>query len=293
MAGDIEWIKEELEKIQSLPTLPVIASRLLNMLDSSNVSMGEVSKIIVVDPALTSRILKIANSPYYGMRNRIDTIKLALVILGINEIKNVLLSISLFRTFSGEQDEYAFDSKTFWIHSMATAHFAKKLAKDFRLKSHGEDFTAGLIHDIGKIIIAQYFGEFIPDIEKAIQENNIPNYEAEEKVLGLAHMDIGAWLAEKWKLPPHLIHTIRYHHYAHLSEDNELLCTVVALANLTANFHQFGNDPMADLDSIMNFRGWKLIEEAGSVNEGFDRQEYIMSLAEEADAINAYVQALL
>ncbi len=292
MAGDIDWIKEELEKIQSLPTLPVIASRLLNMLDSKTVSMADISKIIVVDPALTSRILKIANSPYYGMRNRIDTIKLALVILGINEIKNVLLSISLFRTFSMDDEEFQFDSKTFWIHSMATAHFAKKLAKDFRLKSHGEDFTAGLIHDIGKLIIAQYFTEFIPDIRKTMQKESIPNYEAEEKILGLSHMDIGAWLAEKWKLPAHLIQTIRFHHYAHLSEEHTLLCTIVALANLIANFHQFGNDTHADLDSILNFKGWEMIE-TSITQEEFNRQEYIMSLSEESEAIEAYVQALL
>ncbi len=292
MAGDIDWIKEELEKIQSLPTLPVIASRLLNMLDSRQVSMSDISKIIVVDPALTSRILKIANSPYYGMRNRIDTIKLALVILGINEIKNVLLSISLFRTFTTNDDEFQFDSQTFWVHSMATAHFAKKLAKDFKLKSHGEDFTAGLIHDIGKLIIAQYFSEFLPDIDNAIKTDNIPNYEAEERVLGLSHMDIGAWLADKWKLPAHLIQTIRYHHYAHLTEEHQLLCTIVGLANLIANFHQFGNDPMADLDSILNFKGWELIE-TSIQQEDYNRQEYVLSLSEESDAVNAYVQALL
>jgi len=286
MPGDIDQIRSELEKIQSLPTLPVIATKLLNMIDQENVSMTEVSKVIVVDPALTSRVLKIANSAYYGVRNHIDTIKLALVVLGIAEIRNVLLSVSLFRTFNDVDEEESFDQNAFWRHSIAVAHLAKKFARDFRIRTHGEEFTAGLIHDIGKIIIAQYFSYTLPDIHEAMQGK--PNYEAEEQVLGLSHMDIGAWLAEKWKIPEHLTETIRFHHHPHLVMQNPLLSHLVCLADAAANCCGMGEIPILR-EQVLAHPSWECIIGQSGLSTQVDLAAYLDTLDGESDEVDKYL----
>ena len=289
MSANIEYVRNELEKIKSLPTLPVIATKLLHMVDQPDVSMTEISKIIVVDPALTSRVLKIANSPYYGVRNRIDTIKLALVVLGLAEIRNVLLSVSLFRTFGSMDDDDGFDQESFWRHSIAVAHFAKKIARDFRIRTHGEEFTAGLLHDIGKIIIAQYFSDAMSDIRNLMDVKGMPVYEAEEQALGLSHMDIGAWLAEKWKIPDHLTESIRYHHYPNLVMENPLLTNLVCLANLIANYLGINQDPPPLHDDLVNHTSWGVLAEHSGLNTEIDVEGYLASLEDEKDEVDKYM----
>lgn len=289
MPADINYVKSELEKISSLPTLPVIAMKLLHMIGQPEVSMTEVAKLIVVDPALTSRVLKIANSPYYGVRNRIDTIKLALVVLGLSEIRNVLLSVSLFRTFGSVEDEDGFDQNNFWRHSIAVAHFAKKLTRDFRIRTHGEEFTAGLLHDIGKIIIAQYFEDTLSEINSLVKNKGLEPYEAEEKVLGLSHMDIGAWLGEKWKIPEHLTEAIRFHHYPHLLMDGPMLASIVCLANHIANYYEINVSPPPEKDEIVNHAAWGVLIEHGGLTAEIDIESYIDSLAAETEEVDKYM----
>ncbi|MCD4827951.1 MAG: HDOD domain-containing protein [Candidatus Cloacimonetes bacterium] len=289
MPADIEYIRSELEQIKSLPTLPIVASKLLHMMDKPDVSMVEISKLIAVDPALTSRVLKIANSPYYGVRNRIDTIKLALVVLGLSEIRNVMLSVSLFRTFSRSDGDSRFDQEAFWRHSIAVAHFAKKIARDFRIRTHGEEFTAGLLHDIGKIIIAQYFGDTLGQIKSLTEIAGMPVFEAEEKALGLSHMDIGAWLADKWKIPQHLTKTIRFHHFPHLVIDNPLLTNLVCVANLVANYNGLNLDPPPDYDDLVNHDSWKVLCEHSGLSSEIDIEGYIETLEDEKDGVDKYM----
>jgi putative nucleotidyltransferase with HDIG domain len=290
MPVDIELIKEELEHIQSLPTLPTIATKLIHLLDSESVSMQALAKVMVLDPALTSRILKIVNSAYYGVRNQIDTIDLALVLLGMNEVRNVLLSVSLIRTF--QVQDSGFKIRDFWEHSIAVAHFAKTIAHDLRLPTHGEEFTAGLLHDIGKLIIAQYFPEDAVEIKDVIEADEISNFEAEEKVLGLSHMDIGAWLAEKWKIPEHIANTIRYHHYPQLVMNDKALVHLVSLADELAHYYHFGTGVHPDMPHLVESESWKVLNEhAGRTLTNVE--EYLLERNTDMETIRNYITVAL
>jgi len=201
----------------------------------------------------------------------------------------VLLSVSLFRTFGSLDEEGAFDQELFWKHSIAVAHLAKKIARDFRIRTHGEEFTAGLLHDSGKIIIAQYFEETLTDMHVAMEQRGIPIYEAEEQVLGLSHMDIGAWLADKWKIPEHLTETIRYHHHPHLVLENPLLTHLVCLANLTANYLGINVDPPPAMDAVVSHESWGVIGGFSGLSSPVDVAAYLESLAQEKDEVDKYM----
>ena len=151
-------LEKKLDSINNIPTLPSLASQLLELLGSVDVSMTKISKIMEVDPSMTAKVLKTVNSAYYGLRKKVDTLRMAFVILGLNEVSDIVLGLSVVQTFSTKTNT-EFDLKRFLEHSAITANITKKITKTFRIPTHGEEFTAGILHNIGKTIIHQYLEE--------------------------------------------------------------------------------------------------------------------------------------
>ena len=154
--------KEEiLAKIrQDLPTLPTVVTRIMNIVLDDKSSVGDVSKIVRLDSALTSKVLRVVNSAAFALPQKISTLDHAMAILGFDMLKKLFLSISIFDNLSQEdQVGYFFNKSHFWCHSLATANVASNIAKELKYKSSDEAYVAGLLHDIGKIIIEQTMGE--------------------------------------------------------------------------------------------------------------------------------------
>lgn len=237
MPKTINEIQKVLNQIDNLPTLPIIASELIRVLGNSNASMGQISELMNNDQSITARVLKIANSAYYGIRNKVDTLRTALVILGVNEITNIVIGVSLIKVFDTE-NEKLFSHQDFWKHSIYTAHLSRWLSKELGIPFHGEEFTAGLIHDIGKIILDQYFHpEFVNIIKYMDLFPQDQVYEIEQKVLGATHMELGYWLADRWKIPQHIQSAILYHHRPDKAPDNIELCCLVDIADTISNYY--------------------------------------------------------
>jgi len=233
---DLIDIEKDLNEIANLPTISVIASKLLDMLVNDNIAMGSISELMQHDPAITAKVLKIVNSAYYGLRKEIDTLKMALVLLGINEITNIVMSLSLFRGFSLDDKSVSeFNRELFWEHSSITAYFSQFLGRQMGMKLHGEEFTAGLIHDIGKIILDQYYSEDFSTIVNLSNEHSIRNVEAEKAIIGITHADIGALIARKWKLPEKLAVVIKYHHNVPKAESDVDLSALICIADILAH----------------------------------------------------------
>jgi putative nucleotidyltransferase with HDIG domain len=281
-------VRQKLQKIDNLPTLPVVASKLLEMLSSDNTSMGQIAEVLSTDPALTSKVLKISNSAYFGVTKRIDTIRLALVVLGMKEINNILLSISLFKTFP-DDSELDFDRKEFWTHSIAVGYLAQHITKSFGIATHGEEFTAGLIHDIGKIILEQYFHDDFIEILQLIDEDGVKDFEAEEKILGVTHPDLGAWLARKWRIPSHLVEAIRYHHMPSFAQKNKLLPAIVNISNSIANFYEIGMSANHGHVHPTEAAGWDILK--SKIRKNVNIEEFVDSIADRKEDILQYAEA--
>lgn len=224
-------IKEKILATGDLPTLPLVALEVTRLAENPLTSVVEMVRLIRNDPSLTARILRVANSSYYGMPRRIDSLNTALVVLGMKEISNLVTSISVVKTFSGAEED-DFDMQAFWEHSAGCAEIARVIASKLHLHFHGAEFTAGLLHDVGKIVLDQHFHtEFLAARELRLAEQ-IPSSEAERRVLGVDHAEIGAWLAETWSLPPAIAEAIRYHHEPQLASVNSVLTGVIHLSDV-------------------------------------------------------------
>ncbi|MCD6318396.1 HDOD domain-containing protein [Candidatus Aerophobetes bacterium] len=233
-------IKQITDEIESLPTLPGVVSQIIELTSDPKTSFKDLSRIISEDQTLTARILKLVNSAYYGFPRRISTITHALIILGFNEIKNITFATSILRTF-GESDNLGdFNREEFWKHSLGCALASKMLAKTLRYRISGQAFTAGLIHDIGKIILDQYLHKSFAQIIEKVQSENISIREAEKDVLGITHAEIGAWLAKKWNLPAEIEEAIKFHHLPDKAIINPQLTAIVHLSDILVRMESIG-----------------------------------------------------
>jgi putative nucleotidyltransferase with HDIG domain len=237
--GDAKYYLNRLNTIRDVPTMPEILFRLNQMFQDEDVSIEKIGHLIETDQAISSKILMLVNSAFFGFRSRVSSISHALMILGFNTVRNAAISVSLVDAMRIRQSR-GFDVTEFWRHSIAVAVAAKYLAKQIRLKDPDNAFAAGLLHDIGKLVMLQYLPELFDRAWESVCRENISFHDAEHNYLPIDHAVIGAHLARKWHFPPLLIEAIAHHHKPpELSEDIELAVTV-HLADLAANHFQMG-----------------------------------------------------
>ena len=233
-------IKRITESIIGLPTLPTVVAKMIELVDNPRTSASSLARLIAADQALTARILKLANSAYYGFSREISTVNMAIVVLGFNTVKDMGLSLSVFDVFKSGKPNTSFDLTRFWEHSIACGIASRMLARSYRTRFTGEAFVAGLLHDIGKVILNQYFQEeFLAIIED--QRRGITLEEAETGIIGTRHTQIGSWLAEKWNLPRIISRTLLYHHEPWAPDKENLFIAIVSLADHLCHLCGFGH----------------------------------------------------
>ena len=227
-------IEKKLSEIKDLPTLPVIAMELNSMLQDTKSSADNVSSIIEKDQAIATKVLKLINSAFFGVRSQVTNINDAVVLLGFNSIRNIVLSVSVIKAFSKSSAGDKFDISDFWKHSIAVAITSKYISGNSGIGEPEDCFTGGLLHDIGKIILAQYFTDLFFQIINDMDTENLPFSKAEKKYTGgMGHAKIGAFLTEKWKFPLNLTETIKQHHS--VIDTMSDLGTVVHTADIIVN----------------------------------------------------------
>ncbi len=226
-------IREKVQSIVQLPALPGVAKKALEMMDDPKTSTSSLGRIISSDQALTAKVLKIANSPFYGFPKKISTIEFAIIVLGYDALKEIVISTSLVSSLEETSDSW-FNSKTFWDHAIACGTLARRLARDLGYRVNGEVFVAGLLHDMGISILNRYFREEFHRIVGIVRETDLTFLEAEESVLGTTHAEIGAWLAGRWNLPDHLIEAIMLHHTPAKAMHNPDLVSLIHCADVLA-----------------------------------------------------------
>ena len=256
----VSLVIDKLKRVPDLPTLPHIASQLLQMVYSADCSIPEIGRVIEHDPALAANLLKAVNSPLYGVRHNITNISRALVLLGLREIVNLVSGLMVFKVFRKPESDSLFDRKGFWLHSSACAVLARTIAKSIGASLSGEEFIAGLVHDIGKIVLDQYFHD---DFEQALHiagSKQISLYEAEMRVFNITHAEVGAWIAKKWHLPAAIVEAIEYHHTPQKAH-NPVLVSIVHTANLLCKVCEIGDSGCAYGYSIADDIGWQILRD--------------------------------
>ncbi len=234
--GKIPQIKND------LPFSPSLLQKLFVMTGRDSLSpLEEIGEIMSRDQGLSTRVLDVANSAFYGLQSQVSTVTRAVAILGLNEIRNIVVSLGVKGLSRGNPLPKEFDLKKYWKHQIYVAVMARKLADGIEGLNPDNMFTAGLLHDLGKLIVAMY----APDDWRAIflenAERGGPDIEAEDEYWGLDHGVVGGLVLKSWDLPSELVEPISWHHLPLRAPEFKEETTVLYLADCLA--HHLTNEP--------------------------------------------------
>ncbi len=236
-----EEISQTLRDIKNLPTLPDVAARVMRLSEDPDVSPKQMADTVETDPAIATRLLKLVNSPYFGIRGTVNSIPQALVFLGVSNLRNLVLSTCVMDLFGQDGQVGSFVRRDLWVHSMATAVAARELSRTMRVTDPEIAFTAGLIHDVGKVVLDQFFHDDFIKIVKLMDEHNAVMIDSEIAILGIDHAEIGHYLTQRWSLPEVLQDAVGYHHSPRDAQKNQKLPALIGYADQVVRILKIGN----------------------------------------------------
>jgi putative nucleotidyltransferase with HDIG domain len=246
MAPRLEFV---VQQVNSLPTLPTILHRITELVNNPRTSCLQVARVILDDQATTARLLRLVNSPFYGFPRRIATVTEAVTILGFHAVRNLVMTTAVVDLFGG-QESAEFSPARLWEHSIGTAVAASLLARSIHHEEREELFVAGLLHDVGKLVLYQFLPrEFLKALARA-REEDASLREMEHQVLGYTHDQVGRVLLDRWKLPLRLTEAVVYHHRPDLAQVAKREAAVVHVADVLARasgLHPDGDDAVPAL----------------------------------------------
>ncbi len=208
----MSFIQKLVKEINHLKPIPAVANHLLTVVDNPDSSMEDIARVIQYDPVITAGVLKTCNSAFFGLKNPAESIKDAVNMLGIDQIVELVLMKSGSKTFSGSQEGYGLENGEIWRYSVSSAVIAKQVAAKLSLKNKNTIFTSALVKDIGKILLEKYVSRSSKKIDALVHSKHFSFSEAEKKILGIDHAELGAMIAKMWKFSPKMVKIIRHHH---------------------------------------------------------------------------------
>ncbi len=282
-----EYYHDQVRSLTRLPTLPAIASEILQITRDDRLSVRQMLPILEKDPPLAMRVMKTANSAYYAVRQKVESLGRAVVVIGMEELSYIALSFSIINTLSPDGENKRINWERFWQHSIACGHVARVLNRRYRFTEQSGQYAMGLMHDIGKLVLFRLDQELFTNAYNLVRENQLTSLEAEIEAFGITHQDVGRWIAEKWELPDSLQTSISYHHSPLEVEDPELQKAValIGLADKLCVYRsfRFGTgfiDDIPDSDPAIN-----ILQAAGSSGLELDIESLALIIDEEVDSI--------
>ncbi|MGC8965876.1 MAG: HDOD domain-containing protein [Caldimicrobium sp.] len=252
-------VKKKLKKLEGLPSLPPIIQRLNQMIEDERTSLHQIAELIEKDQVITTKILRLANSAFYGFPRKVSTVQQAMMLLGINVLKILIMTSSIFEIIHKED-------VGLWEHSIGVAACSKIIAEKIGAGDSQEIATAGLLHDLGRVIIMVVLKEDQPKILDLISEGVDP-LSAEKRVLGIDHAEIGAFLMAQWNLPERLIEAVASHHNLENSKKYRKEASILHLSDLLVHARGYGKTlyeslPPFEVRALKYFGlGWGEIKE--------------------------------
>ncbi|MGE5175764.1 MAG: HDOD domain-containing protein [Hyphomicrobiales bacterium] len=255
-------LRRAAEETMVLPTFPVVASRLIEEVARPDATSEEIGRILANDPALAARTLRLANSDFYGFPRKVGSIELAVLVLGPGTMRDLVLTSSVVQTFG--QAGTALEG--LWSHSMACGIAARSLAERCRYRLTGDAYAAGLLHDIGKVVLRQNDPERFDAVLALCRAQNVPGDEAERGLFGSDHAEVGGWLAERWGLPAEIVEAIACHHRPEAAARNRALTALVHIANSLAERAGYSWAPGID-PAPLDASAWEAVDPVAGAHD--------------------------
>jgi putative nucleotidyltransferase with HDIG domain len=252
MAFDRLDIKELVKNAPRLPSLPAVALQIVRAANDPTTAAEDLSRLLSVDQSLAAKVLKMVNSSYYGARSKVSSIKQAVVILGFETVRSVALSAAVMDKFGTAESVEGFSRTEFWKHSLGVAMTARVIATRIKADRDTQEtcYMAGLLHDIGKVILDHHFPESFAEILRRLKNGGSSFLAAEREVNAIGHDEIGAFLALQWGLPKPIINAIRHHHQPMEATDDMRLVDAVHFANVLVKTKGMGSGGDEDISGL-------------------------------------------
>lgn len=282
MVTAARWTRE----ISGLVSPPDVCLRIFELVETNRASAQALADIIALDPSLTARLLRIVNSSFFHFSRRIDTVSRAITVIGVSELYNLVIAVSAIKSFSNIPS-FIVNIDTFWRHSIYCGLIARVLARRCNVLHPERLFVAGLLHDIGSLVLYNRAPEACKDLLLAARGNECILYQTERREFGFSHAEIGGLLLDLWHLPPALHEAVRYHHTPAAAARAPLETAIVHIADALANQSELGAFcAMPATDLFIDETAWGA---AGLRGEA----ELVCEVTEEArahyrDAVNAF-----
>ena len=234
---ELSTLVHKVKRVSSLPAIFLKVNELINDPTSSATDLGQV---IEKDQALTSRLLRLANSAFYGFPGKIETVSRAVSIIGFKQLQELVLAMSVRSMFSGFGRNSPINMHSFWQHSIACGIASRTLAILKGVKTPESYFVAGFLHDLGRLILLEHYPEKYADAFEVANRESTLLYDVERDVFGFSHADVGGELIKNWRLPVALAEAVSFHHYPWQAKEYPDLTAVVHVANIAVHAWSFG-----------------------------------------------------
>ena len=228
-----QTLEQLVERVERLPRLPDTALRLVSILSDPASSIEQIVDTIRYDQAVTAEVLRLCNSAYFGLSQRVNSIDDAVRLLGTAKVLQLVMSAHVQTMLNRPQEGYGLAPGALWEHSVGVALGCREFSRRLGLSELGLSFTLGLLHDVGKVVLNQYVVAEYTEIVRRVTHEELSFLEAEQQVLGFTHPEVGARLAEVWSLPEPIARSIRYHHDPEELATPDPLVDCVHLADTT------------------------------------------------------------
>lgn len=236
-----DQVDKIIKRIHDLPTLPLVYKRVSDLLRNPYTSASDVAVVISEDQVITTKLLRLVNSAHYGFPEKVETITRAVSLVGMQQVKDLVLATTVMDLFHDHQLEN-WTTAEFWRHSLGVAVISSSLAKQLGMEAQAEEFfVAGLIHDIGKVVWMEHFHLELFEVLAVAHSQRLTMYEAEQQRLNFTHARAGRMLAKRWGLPDRMVETIAWHHEPRLAEKFPHYPAMVHVADCIANAMRFGS----------------------------------------------------
>jgi putative nucleotidyltransferase with HDIG domain len=283
--------EQMVERVDDLPTIPVVATQVLQLLDQPDVRIEQVADLILSDQVMTARVMKMVNSPVYRPGSRISSLKRALVYLGLRHIREVALTTSFIDAF--DDNTGAFEISTFWEHSFGVGMVSKVIAEKIGYPDLEQAYIGGIIHDIGEVFLSSFMRDEFQSVLDGIKGRPVKLVDAEAELLGTTHCEVGLCMARKWNFPEVYCDVIANHHTPTEATIDPVLCAIINLADLFCGVRElnYGGMDWVSFD-LFEEQAWQILRDTSPSLAQLDVERFCYELDDAIPDVKELVKSI-
>jgi putative nucleotidyltransferase with HDIG domain len=273
-----------LKDISDLPTIPVIVSKVIALLDNPEADPADIADLILSDQVLAARVIRVVNSPLYRSTGQITSVKRALLHIGFKNIREMILTNYFIDGFKGKKQ--SFDMNMFWMHSFSVGVISRHIATLIGYKDFEKAYLVGIIHDIGKVLLGHYCKEDYSHMLNTISNTSCTTYEAEYNLFQTTHSEVGFCLAQRWNFPSSFCDVISNHHTSGLATEDTILTAIVSLADFFCLSHIDAKSlAQASIPGLSEENAWHILKQFSDGPLNSSLEHFISNLSEKKDEL--------